>query len=517
MDTNFIKPIVKLTCLQEEQISTHVEYEVLCINTDLENTISQIRDRQELLNQQILNLSQDSERFINNADKIDYTIAVASGIIAGIIDSVFVGEFSLDRGTKWGDEKIKKFVSWVAKKKGYNGDGGISGAVRFLENEYKIAADTVTDNFGGGLYHHLRDFSHHPTPVGLLFSILTQFTGNVYGTTTTGAFMAVPLSGEGLSLIGNTWQSKLTLGVVHWFFHVVSDVAGSSGSLVYGKYGTGLPGPIVSLLKEISSLKIFNNASQTNKFSIFVSKLFNGTLLSERDSSGKLIPESLIKFDLRAEIGVLHELGRQAIPVLLNECVVRSAYFIKQLHNQIYQNDVTTVSELVHKVDWNKVLPYNNRTISRMLTISTGCFFVVDIADAAIRSAVKNGGNVYNPKLYTDFVLRINFVNVGRFAIAIGTDIKMGMQRAEISIEQIKRYNELLHLNSVEIYTNQKILFYEISRTEDVFQEIVHVMNSANDVLERDGNIKKKIESISCLVEQSTANNPELKGIFAKY
>ena len=36
---------------------------------------------------------------------------------------------------------------------------------------------------------------------------------------------------------------------------MVSDMAGSSSSILDGKSGTGLPGPLVSLLKEISALQ----------------------------------------------------------------------------------------------------------------------------------------------------------------------------------------------------------------------------------------------------------------------
>ena len=260
---------------------------------------------------------------------------------------------------------------------------------------------------------------------------------------------------------------------------MASDIAGSSGSLVKGKYGTGLPGPIVSLLKELSSLKIFNNPSKTNEFSRFVSKLFNGTLLSERDSSGKIIPESLIKFDLRAEIGVLHELGRQTIPIIINECMVRSTYFIRQLHYQIHQNDIKSVSELVHKVDWYKVLPYNNRTISRMLTISTGCFFVVDIADAAIRGAIKNGGNIYNPKLYTDFVLRLNFVGIGRFCLAVGADIGMGVKRSKVIQERQHVMNQWLMLQNAKIYSCQAGMWKEAASMEEALNYLTNAAQLA--------------------------------------
>ena len=117
-------------------------------------------------------------------------------------------------------------------------------AVKYLEDTFPIPADKATAQFGGGLQHHLRDFSHHPTPVGLVCSILTQFTGKVYGTDVSGAFHGVNLSDDGLALIGRSVPEKIMFGVLNWAFHLVSDMAGSSGSILKGSLGTGLPGPL---------------------------------------------------------------------------------------------------------------------------------------------------------------------------------------------------------------------------------------------------------------------------------
>ena len=112
------------------------------------------------------------------------------------------------------------------------------------------------------MQHHLRDFSHHPTPVGLFFSFLTQFTGKVYGTDVAGIFKIAELNEGNLILVGKNFPEKVTFGVVNWFLHMVSDIAGSSSSILYGKVGTGLPGPLVSLLKEISAFPIFKNMNE---------------------------------------------------------------------------------------------------------------------------------------------------------------------------------------------------------------------------------------------------------------
>lgn len=59
---------------------------------------------------------------LDHADKMDCTIAVSSGIIAGLIDSFFVGKFSLERANEWGSDKVNDFVISMAKLAGYEGD-----------------------------------------------------------------------------------------------------------------------------------------------------------------------------------------------------------------------------------------------------------------------------------------------------------------------------------------------------------------------------------------------------------
>ena len=172
------------------------------------------------LNTELARVNQELEHYTNHADKADYAFAVASGVLAGLVDSLFVGEFSLEYTNQWGNQQAEKLVLKVAKYQGYGGTD-LGQAIKHLEDQFPIAADKATAAFGGGLQHHLRDFSHHPTPVGLVCSILTQFTGNVYGTDVAGAFQCVPLNKDGLNLVGKSFPEEITFGAVNWFFHMV--------------------------------------------------------------------------------------------------------------------------------------------------------------------------------------------------------------------------------------------------------------------------------------------------------
>lgn len=349
---------------------------------------------------------------VKKADRTDYLLAITSGAIAGLIDSFFVGKFSLEHANKWGSDEINKFVKIVARRNGYEGDK-LSGAIAFMERKYAIAADSKTADFGGGLQHHLRDFSHHFSLCGLMCSIFTQFSSKVIGTDTNGKLLIVDLDDK--NLIGKNFAEKVLFGIVHWFFHMVSDMAGSKSTA--GK-GTGIPGPILSLIKEASVLPCFRDRKiGEEEFCVWVSKLFNGTLLAKRDKNGKIIEE--VRFDLRTEIGILQEFGKQSVPVLINECLVRGMYFLRRLNVAINEADINSVKDF-ENIDISELLPFNNRIIKRMVTVSSGTFLAVDSIDAAIKSAIKNKG--INPKTIVDFAVNINYVGIGRFVIACKAD-----------------------------------------------------------------------------------------------
>lgn len=416
---------------QAEETRTS-EQEVITAQVTVTGTKPQAAADLDTVNRDLQRVESELTRYTNTADKFDYAVAVGSGILAGAVDNLFVGEFSLQEADKWGNEKVNDFVLKVAQSQGYTGTD-LADAIKKLEQDFPIAADKATNQFGGGLQHHLRDFSHHPTPVGLVCSILTQFTGKVYGTDVAGVFQAVQLNEDGLCLIGKNFPEKITLGVVNWAFHMASDMAGSSGSVMKGNFGTGLPGPLVSLLKELSATPLFQKANQEGykEYSVWISKLFNGTLLGTRDENNKLIPH---KFDLRTELGVGNYIGRLTIPVLLNECIVRAFYFLRRLATELARAKIETLGDFT-KLPWDRILPFRNRTVDRMLTVASMTFTVADTADAAIRAAIDSGANwvLFSGR----FVTRFNYVGAGRAAVAIVKEISNEKKEVQLIHEKM--------------------------------------------------------------------------------
>ena len=349
----------------------------------------------------------------------DYIFAAASGALMGALSVLWQKDLNLADARTLGSDKIEKIVIGAAQRVGLkNEDPSIADAIRFLEQKSPFAGDKLTATFGGGLQHHLRDFSHHPSPVGLVCSILMQFTGKGFGTATDGTFMIADLPAETLKdrmLIGRNTEEKFLYGTLNWVLHLISDMAGSSST---PGAGTGIPGPLLSFLKEASALPFFRDLSigyegKTRTLSQWVSKAFNGTLLKDQDGNP-------LRFDLRTEVGLASQILTQVPAVLANECIVRGFYTITRFIDELRRADVSSVKDL-GRINPSRFLPLNSRALTRMLTVASGSFVVINTSIAAVRAAVEGAasGEVGAVPL---FFMRLNYVGIGRFAFALWAD-----------------------------------------------------------------------------------------------
>lgn len=417
----------------------------------------------------------------NHADHLDNMVAVGSGVIAGVIDSLWVGVFDFQTAKAWSNHQVNDFVMRVAKSKGYEGER-LKDAIGFLEDKYKVPTDNIWNGKGLGISaksHHLDDLSHHPTPVGLFFSILTQFTKTGYFQNGGGDFLPIDVDEKGLELIGKDIPSKFFCGTVNWFFHLVSDMSGSNKT---AGAGMGIPGPIVSMLKELAAIPGLDRTGLPQK-----------------------LKEAFVehRFDLRSELAVLHELGRQAVPVIINEVLVRAFFFIRRLINEIQ------TKRSFKDIAWRETLPWNSRTLTRMLTIATGTFTAVDLADAAIRAALKSGGNLV--AFGSQLILRVNFVGIGRFAIAIYSDVSMGKQRNVLREDRIQLMSQQLHLHQARIAYLQSDIWRTAEQTEASLQEAECMLRQSVEIQVRvQQDNAASLKNISAMQAELRKKNPKL-------
>lgn len=365
---------------------------------------------------------------VDKASRLDYRIAAGSGLLTGLLSVFLEKSLSVEEAAKIGGKEADRIVVNAARVFGCNipsdkaifdKDGRcdtevLSKAIKFLEDKFPIPQDMLTPGFGGGLQHHLRDFSHHPTILGLFFSILGQFTGTGYGTDTDGSFIKLPFPKD--ALIGKNVPEKVAIGTFNWLFHLVSDIDGSNQNA--GK-GTGIPGPVLSMLKELSSTPLLKNVRINYKeseisFSKWISKLFNGTHFKDTEGNP-------VRFDFRTEMGLATQLLEQSLSVLANEVIVRVFYTVSRLASEIQSNNVTSLLEL-DRLNPKSFLPINNRALTRMCTVSSGTFLAVNSAGSAIKAGMASKGN--KATFAKAFFLNINYPGIGRFAVACFFDAK---------------------------------------------------------------------------------------------
>lgn len=422
---------------------------------------------------------------VDKADKKDYLLAAACGVLTGSLSVLWSKKFDLSEAHKVGTDKADDMVVSVAKAMGYKKED-VEGAIAFLEKKFPMAGDALTNDFGGGKQHHLRDFSHHPTPIGLICSIAMQFTGEGWGTDTQGNLIHVKITKDGF--VGRTFADKVVFGTINWFFHLISDLDGSSGSVLNGSgKGTGIPGPILSLLKELSALPIFkavdeNNINKPKILSEYISKLFNGTLIKNENGEP-------IRFDLRTEMGIGHYIADQAKPVILNECLVRACYLVTRFIDEIKDKNITSVNQL-NELEPKNFLPLNSRSMKRMVTVSSGSFIAINVSGTAVKAAIKSKGNT--GLFCSEFFLSMNYVGIGRFVFAcasdaeyIKEDVKGAYEKYAQERENIRKNQYKFGYSFLSLNERQLRVLYSLKALA-VEYDVEHTKNAKAQLIKRE-------------------------------
>ncbi len=392
------------------------------------------------------------------------------------------------------NEEINKKIKQIIEDAQNGGNPLSNEEIKELKEKLKtkISHDT----------HHLDDLTHHPSVLGLAASIAQQFGAKAVFQNRDGKIIKIKVEQvkvvrKGnetieIRLIGDDLRSKLTCGVVNWVMHLLSDVAGSSSSAAKGNDGMGLPGPILSLLKEISMIPGLNKTNLPQKcYELFTQ---NQDFLDG------------YKMDLRSELAIGRELGKQAIPVFINSVFIRCFYFVRHFAQEIKVNNGFKGLDI--KQALKNSMPFKNRTIIRMLTISLGTFEAIDLGDAAIRGAINSGGTWTG--FLASFVLRVNFVGVGRFAIACGSDVSMGVKREKQRNDRIKLYNEQIYLLEAKVFYREAGMWVSAKSAVEATDELCgYIDDMISKLVESDKAVMDRLENLQEPVFIVAKKNPE--------
>ena len=411
--------------------------------SDIKTALSTTKGELEVVSSKLEKNLDSLNKLTPECDKTDYILSACSGALCGVIDVFLVG--------KPGESPVGEITDmWFANRTedfarlcGWTGDkGNLSSAIRYLEKKFKIPYD---QNGIGDIAkelldltptnHHFKSLGHNPTILGLFFSILNQFT-NISHFVSEGELITFSKFDGDFHLEGKDLPSKLFCGFTNWFGHLISDMSGSSSSK--GR-GMGIPSPFWSWTNDIIAIK--------KKLNLPV---------GEFDKSINELALDIYKqgYDARFQ-------AAQAIPVFVNELLVRFIYSIRRL---VRYFSMTKKDDRSFSLLWKSCEPFSNATIKRMLTVAHGTFCVIDAGDAIARGFA-TGGSSFN---VTEFVLRLNIVGIGRFTISLYGETSRGLKRNDIKEDIIILKREKLILADyveglkflAEIYDDESLLLF---------------------------------------------------------
>lgn len=349
----------------------------------------------------------------DKCDKYDYLAAVACGAIGGIIDIFLVGAPGDSKLVSWTDAQVDNAVKGFAKLSGWKPragqEGNVASAIGFLEKKYKVNYDQrytedVENRFTMSLKnHHMMSLSHSPDIIGLFFSVLNQFTD-------TSSFIAngqlVTIKSETFELQGGNFIARLFCGIANWFGHIMSDIAGSSGSRGNTGRGSGVVIPFYELFQ----------FCKFGKFQVGQDRQDLATIAVRAFQEG---------YDFRFGLAT-------AIPVIITDLAIRLTWSIRR-HFQ-------------YGIPLKECIPTQKHDSLRvMLLFGNGTLCVMNGIDAGVRS----GGN------FLAFFMRLNLIAWFRFVTLVLKEvcIKVGLTNVlQQQIEAFKRINEALivYLNELK-------------------------------------------------------------------
>lgn len=346
----------------------------------------------------------------NKCDKFDYLAAVACGAVGGLIDLFLVGSPGNSVLGKWTDNQVDNAVKGFAKMIGWSPReaqvGNVNSAIGFLEKKFKVNYDQRHTLDVNGAFqmsaknHHMMSLSHSPDIVGLFFSLLNQFTS-------TSTFIAngkfVQIDTATFELQGGNFIAKLFCGVANWFGHIMSDIAGSSGSV---RRGSGVVMPFYELFG-LCKFGRFNVGNDKQDLAIIAIRAFQEG------------------YDFRFGLA-------QAIPVVITDLSIRLVWALRR-HFQYGMSVKDCIPTQKHA------------DLRMMLLFGSGTLCIMDGIDAAVRS----GGN------FLAFFMRLNLVAWFRLVTLVLKEvcIRLGISDAlQKQIEAYKRINEalLVYLHELE-------------------------------------------------------------------
>ena len=335
------------------------------------------------------------------ADKYDYLFAASSGLLTASLNILWSGKFNIIKSDKWGSKKRLDFFIKVSSLIGYDGNN-LKEAIEFILKTCNIDSKTVENIIIDGINKEVINIKKIHGVIGLYFSILSQFTSEDYFIDGD-QVISNKLTND--IVLGESVSEKIIFGIYFWATKLIVD----AGQEEIEKLN--LPKQVIENLSLLASLNVIKDIK--DKFEGEGHLVTYNYIINQFKNAKVNIGGKLSKFDLDDEVGIISRMTKGAFPVIANDLIVRLFYFVRRLYKEIIDNNILTYKEMIN-IDSSKYIPKNSRSLTRMLTVSSGVFMAVTTGI----SFVKSKGDVGK------FLLNINIVGIGYFSVALSADLK---------------------------------------------------------------------------------------------
>ena len=370
-----------------------------------------------------------------DSEKVCYYVAAASGLLVGVLKEVgLTGDNDSIAERLHNDKQWKNFVVSLASKLGYM-KSDFKGAVKYLADlSVQIIGKDNVDKVKAQAVECLSKVGAHPSVVGLIFSITTQFTGYNY------KFQNNDITTSPLPdyyVIGRNYHEKIVYGILYWIFDLSVDVAYSARNIMDDM--SFVPKELVKLIKSFLDSDFSKNIPRNYEESImlyskWIKKLFENTPIQEESGETKT-------FDLEESINIsMKGMFRETFPIVLNECIVRAFYFVHELTREIKKiTDIHSIDDL-NTINPKDILPYNNRVISRMCLISSAAYMGVNGGRVVLEYL--KGKNVGDRNFKEVLLETIDLPGLCRLCIAVAMDAGYWKEDFNAFYERIRNNKE---------------------------------------------------------------------------
>lgn len=475
-------------------VSVNAEHEIMHVDLYIQAADSQAAE--QAISAELARVNKELERYTCQADKEDYALAVACGIVAGAVDAFWLGGSPVPgvapqivdsknpgKAAVAISEQLKPLnqrgieILDTVKKQLVNYDNLTKGTS--LESKRVVSVATKQ------LVEQLVELSYDQSPLGITAAIALQlYRARENANKGKGKSAHTDLDNR---TIGILFVSAIITGFLNWASKVKIADADEH------EY-PGIPRAIIALVALAQQQGVFvEMAKHADKWFLAMAKdLSKGKTPAVDMQSPTSVLYALLKdfstipgvknaaldnaltvlkmeqnIAPKQKFAMLSVLDRQLVPVLLNEALVRSSFLLTRLSREL------TVHPSIEEIDWNGVLPFKNRTVDRMLTIASTTLAFADTVDAAVHASLESAGNwvVFSQR----FVARYNYVAAGRAIIAVvreaADDVKeLELLREKRMLTEAKVAFDVARLEDYKARLTERVDAYLVERLEAFYE-----------------------------------------------